>query len=52
MVELFNQFDATYEFLGNDGARFYFLTDLDAPLQRVIAVDLTCTQPGREIGRN
>jgi len=40
VVELFNQFDATYEYLGSDGARFYILTDRDAPLQRVIAVDL------------
>ena len=45
MVELFNQFDATYEFLGNDGARFYILTDRAAPQQRVIAVDLEHAQP-------
>ncbi len=44
VVELFNQFDATYEFLGNDGARFYILTDRDAPRQRVIAVDLAHAQ--------
>ena len=45
VVELFNQFDATYETLGNDGPRFYFLTNRDAPLKRVIAVDLDQSQP-------
>ena len=45
VVELFNQFDATYEYLGNDGARFYILTDRAAPQQRVIAVDLEHAQP-------
>jgi prolyl oligopeptidase len=27
-------FDAAYEFIGNDGARMFFTTDLDAPLGR------------------
>ena len=45
VVELFNQFDATYEYLGNDGARFYILTDRAAPQRRVIAVDLEHAQP-------
>ena len=45
VVELFSQFDATYEYLGNDGPRFYFLTNRAAPLQRVIAVDLDHPQP-------
>ncbi len=41
VVELFNAFDAAYEYLGNDGPRFYFVTDLGAPLRKVIAVDVT-----------
>lgn len=45
MVELLSQFDAGYTFVGNDGPLFYFLTDLDAPMSRLIAIDVT--QPGR-----
>lgn len=40
VVELLNHFDAVYTYVGNDVTLFYFLTDLDAPLYRVIAVDL------------
>lgn len=40
IVELLPEGDASYNFIGNDGATFYFLTDLDAPNQRVIAIDL------------
>jgi prolyl oligopeptidase len=39
VVRLLDDFDASYAFLGNDGAVFYFLTDLDAPRRRVIAID-------------
>jgi prolyl oligopeptidase len=40
VVELLRDFDATYTFVGNDGSVFYFLTDLDAPMSRVIAIDI------------
>lgn len=40
VVELFNQFDASYTFVGNEGPYFYIRTDLDAPLGRVIVVDI------------
>lgn len=40
VVELLRDFDAGYGFFGNDGPVFYFLTDLDAPLSRVIAIDV------------
>lgn len=40
VVELLNDFDAAYEFVGNEGPRFWFLTDLDAPRGRVVAVDI------------
>jgi prolyl oligopeptidase len=45
VIELLNEFDAQYQFIGNQGTRFYFITDLDAPLSRVIAIDLR--QPER-----
>jgi prolyl oligopeptidase len=40
VVELLSGFDAEYQFLGNDGSLFWLLTDCDAPLRRVIAIDL------------
>lgn len=41
VVELVNSFEAAYSFIGNDGAMFYFRTDLNAPRGRVIAIDTT-----------
>lgn len=41
VIELLSAIDAEYLFLGNDGTRFYFRTDLDAPLGRVITIDLS-----------
>lgn len=39
VTELFPEPNAKYEFVGNDGAVFWFRTDLDAPRGRLIAVD-------------
>ncbi|NET85559.1 MAG: S9 family peptidase [Moorea sp. SIO1F2] len=39
VVELINEFDASYSFIGNDQSVFWFRTDLDAPRSRVIAID-------------
>lgn len=39
VVELLNDFDASYSFVDNSGPVFYFKTDLDAPRGRVVAVD-------------
>src|SRR6266705_1910952 len=39
VVRLLDDFDASYAFVGSDGPVFYFLTDLDAPRKRVIAID-------------
>jgi len=39
LVRLLDAADAAYNFVGNDGAVFYFHTDLDAPRGRLIAVD-------------
>jgi prolyl oligopeptidase len=40
VVELLPDGDASYRFLGNEGPVFHFLTDLNAPRQRVIAIDI------------
>jgi prolyl oligopeptidase len=39
IVKLLDDFDASYGFIGNDGPVFYFLTNLDAPRYRLIAID-------------
>ncbi|MBI4513419.1 MAG: S9 family peptidase, partial [Gemmatimonadetes bacterium] len=39
VVPLLDDYDASYGLVGNDGPIFYFLTDLEAPRQRVIAID-------------
>ncbi|MBK1828708.1 prolyl oligopeptidase family serine peptidase [Haloferula rosea] len=46
IVELLNEADAAYRFLGNVGSRFFYRTNLDAPRYRVIAIDIE--NPGRE----
>jgi prolyl oligopeptidase len=40
VVELLSDGDASYSFVGNEGPVFYLLTDLDAPKQRLIAIDI------------
>ncbi len=40
VVELLAEADASYHFAGNDGTRFWFLTDLDAPRRKLIEIDL------------
>jgi prolyl oligopeptidase len=45
VVELLMDFDASYDFVENDGSVFWFKTDLTAPRSRLIAIDVT--QPGR-----
>lgn len=49
VVELMNQFDAQYVFLGSDDKTFWFLTDADAPRYRVVAISLD--QPERAAWR-
>jgi prolyl oligopeptidase len=39
VVKLLDDFDASYNFVDNDGPVFWIMTDLDAPRQRVIAID-------------
>lgn len=45
-VRLLDAWDARYEFLGNEGETFYFFTVNDAPLGRIIAIDLAAAEPG------
>jgi prolyl oligopeptidase len=44
VVELLMDFDASYNFVGNDGSVFWFKTDLSAPRSRLIAIDVTRPQ--------
>jgi hypothetical protein len=46
VVELLNDFDASYSFIENVGTTFYFHTDLKAPRYRVIASDVM--KPAKE----
>ncbi|MCL6444926.1 MAG: prolyl oligopeptidase family serine peptidase, partial [Alicyclobacillus sp.] len=39
-VRLLDDFDAKYDFIGNQGHIWYFLTNLNAPNGRIIAIDL------------
>ena len=48
VVELISEFKARYEFVGNDGPRFWLLTDEGAPRGRVIEID-TVTGELKEI---
>lgn len=45
-VRLLDEEDAAYWPVGNLGKKFYFLTDLDAPRGRIIAIDID--RPNRE----
>ena len=40
VVKLIDTFEARYNYITNDGPVFYFQTDLDAPRNRVISIDL------------
>ena len=39
VVELINQFEAEYDFIGNEGPIFWFKTNYQAPLGRIVAID-------------
>ena len=42
-IELLPDFDASYDFITNLGSKFIIRTDLNAPKQRVISIDLNAT---------
>lgn len=46
LIRLLDEGDARYEFVGNVGSRFYFLTDRDAPRGRIIAIDVEHAEAG------
>ena len=41
VVKLLDDFDAAYNYIGNEGTRFWFQTDLQAPRGKVIEVDVS-----------
>ena len=45
VVELFSEFNASYSYVTNLGSTFLIRTDLNAPKQRVVAVDLDNPDP-------
>ena len=40
VMPLVDKLEADYSFIGNDGSKFYFRTDKDAPLGRVVMADV------------
>ncbi|MEM6753730.1 MAG: prolyl oligopeptidase family serine peptidase, partial [Cyanobacteria bacterium P01_C01_bin.38] len=45
IVELIDEFESSYSLINNDENIFYFQTDLNAPLGRVIAIDIQKPEP-------
>ena len=45
VVKLLDQFDARYEFVGNNGTEFWIQTDNGAPRARLVGVDLEHPEP-------
>ena len=45
VVELLADADARYQFAGNQGSLFYFVTDRDAPHGRLVAIDTAVAGP-------
>src|SRR5262249_38871387 len=39
LVELIDHFDNQFYFVGNQGAKFFFVTDRDAPRRRLVEID-------------
>lgn len=44
-IALIDNFDHEFSFIGNSGSTFYFMSNLDAGLRRVVSTDVT--QPGK-----
>jgi prolyl oligopeptidase len=47
VIELLDKADAQYSFIDNDGPVFWFRTDLNAPLSRIIAIDTSKGLPAQ-----
>ena len=48
-IDLIDNFENEFSFIGNDGPVFYFKTNLDAPNGRVVAIDIRKPEDRREI---
>lgn len=48
-IELIDNFDSEYTFIGNEGPVFYFQTDLKAPRRRIVAIDIRKPNDVREL---
>jgi prolyl oligopeptidase len=48
-VELVDNFDHEFTFLGNDGSVFFFKTDVDAPRKRIISIDTAHVRAGQSV---
>ena len=48
-IDLIDNFENEFSFIGNDGPVFYFKTNLDAPNGRVVAIDIRKPKGRREI---
>lgn len=46
VVKLLDDFDAAYNFIGNEGTRFWFQTDLQSPRGKIVEIDIA--RPARE----
>jgi prolyl oligopeptidase len=46
VVKVLDDFDAAYNFVGNEGTRFWFHTDLNAPRGKIVEIDVS--KPSRE----
>ncbi|TBU27685.1 prolyl oligopeptidase [Dichomitus squalens] len=46
--KLIDEFEANYEYIANDGTKFYLLTNKDAPQYKVVTVDLA-DAPGKRV---
>ena len=49
LVKLFDDFDASYGVIGNVGSVFYVQTDLNAPRQRLVSVDVNKLKDGKPV---
>ncbi len=46
VVKLLDDFDAAYNFIGNEGTRFWFQTDLQSPRGKIVEIDVS--KPARD----
>ncbi|KAL1747799.1 prolyl oligopeptidase [Schizophyllum fasciatum] len=45
-IKLVDEFDGEFGYLGNDGTMFYFMTNRNAPLEKVVSVDIAPVAAG------